>query len=236
MLSVGILVCNLGAVSRNGNSIGVALGLLSESVGFISSFLLSSGVDLGLSGILLSDKGLFSLVLGGGLLDSGGVMRFTGEVLSLVSSGVNLDGLLLFSLGITERVMCISKATLSSGDVILSFSDGIGGLSLSNASESTCFCCGSEDSLFVTSVGLGLFVLSSGQIVGSNGSLMFSNLALEGIVELSLSTSRSHSSSHGTEVFMGLLGSFFIKSLLFGDVSVSGGLSLIKGINVIKER
>jgi len=132
--------------------------------------------------------------------------------------------------------MCISKTALSSGNVILSFSDGIGGLSLSNASESSSFCCGDEDSLFVTSVGLGLFVLSSGQIVGSSSSLMFSNLALEGIVELSLSTSSSHSSSHGTEVFMGLLGSFFIKSLLFGDVSVSGGLSFIKGINVIKER
>ena len=95
--------------------------------------------------------------------------------------------------------MCISKTALSSGDVILSFSDGIGGLSLSNASESSSFCCGDEDSFSVTSVGLGLFVLSSGQIVGSSSSLMFSNLALEGIVELSLSTSSSHSSSHGTE-------------------------------------
>jgi hypothetical protein len=132
--------------------------------------------------------------------------------------------------------MCISKITLSSGNLILSFSDGIVGLSLSNASESACFCSGAENSCLFTSVGLGLFVLSSGQIVGSNSSLMFSNLTVEGSIELSLSTGSSHSYFHCTEVFMGLLGSFVIKSLLFGDVSVSGGLSFIKGINVIKER
>jgi hypothetical protein len=110
------------------------------------------------------------------------------------------------------------------------------GFVLSQARESVGFDGGSENSSLGSGISLGKFVLRGGSCMGSLGFLMSGNLGFEGSIEDSLSTSSRQSSLFSTEVNFGLFHSDSIESFLLSYVLITGGLSVVEGVESIEER
>jgi len=236
MLGVGLGVGDLGAVSTDSSSVGVRLGLLGFMISVVSSFLPVLGVHSGLSGIFLSDLLSSDLVLGFGFLELGGGMGRSGCLNGVFSSIVNLGGFMHFFLGSLESSFGFSKSLFGMLNFTLSVTYSSMGFGLSSTRESVGFDGGSENSSLGSSLSLGKFVLRGGSCMGSLGFLMSGNLGFEGSIEDSLSTSSRQSSLFSTEVNFGLFHSDSIESFLLSYVLITGGLSVVEGVESIEER
>lgn len=236
MLGVGLGVGDLGAVSTDSSSVGVGLGLCGGMSSVVSSYLPVPGVQSGLSGIFSSDLLSSNLVLGFGFLDLGGGMGRSGCLNGVTSSIVNLSGFMHFFLGSLEGSFSFSKSLFGMLNFILSVTYSSMGFGLSHARESVGFDGGSENSGLGSGFSLGKFVIRDSLCMGSLGILMSGNLGFEGSIEGSFGTSSRQSSLFSTEVNSGLVRSDFIESCLLSYVPVTGGLSVVEGVESIEER
>jgi len=235
-LRVGLGVGDLGAVSTDSSSVGVRLGLDGGVVGYVGSFLLGLGVHSGLSGIFLSDLLSSYFVLGFGFLNLGGAMGRTSCLYGSISSLVNLDGFMLFFLGSLENGFSFSKSLFGILNFTFSVTYGSMGFVLSQARESVGFDGGSENSSLGSGISLGKFVIRDGLFMVSLLFLMSGNLGFEGSIETGGSRSSRQSSLLSTEVNSGLFHSDFIESFLLSYVLITGGLSVVEGVESIEER
>merc|ERR1711966_74374 len=137
-------------------------------------------------------------------------------------------GFMHFFLGSLEGSFSFSKSLFGMLNFTLSVTYSSMGFGLSRARESLGFDGGSENSGLGSGFSLGKFVIR-----GSLGMLMSGNLGFEGSVEDSLSTSSRQSSLFSTEVNFGLFHSDHIESFLLSYVLITGGLSVVEGVESI---
>merc|ERR1711966_475648 len=145
-------------------------------------------------------------------------------------------GFMHFFLGSLEGSFSFSKSLFGMLNFTLSVTYSSMGFGLSRARESVGFDGGSENSGLGSGFSLGKFVIRGSLCMGSLGFLMSGNLGFEGSVEDSLSTSCRQSSLFSTEVNSGLFHSDCIESFLLSYVLITGGLSVVEGVESIEER